>query len=117
MNKVFDLEDRTARFGADVINLCKSIKENSISRPVISQLVRSATSIGANYMEANGACSKKDFKNKIYICKKETQETKHWLKMIVQLTDDTEELKIIQRECQELSMIFGKISSSLNLKD
>ena len=47
MNKVFDLEDRTARFGADVINLCKSIKENSISRPVISQLVRSATSIDA----------------------------------------------------------------------
>jgi len=114
MVKTFDLEERTGKFGIDVINLCKYIRQDAISRPMISQLVRSATSIGANYMEANGACSKKDFKNKIYICKKETQETKHWLKMIEQVANNTKELKNIQKECQELSMIFGKISSSLN---
>lgn len=73
----FDLEDRKAKFGENIINFCKTINENSITRSLISQLVRSATSVGANYMEANGASSKKDFRNKIHICKKEIQETKH----------------------------------------
>lgn len=73
----YDLEERTARFGEDIIDLCKTIEQNVITKPIISQLVRSSTSIGANYMEANGASSKKDFTNKIFICKKEIMETKH----------------------------------------
>ena len=55
---VYDLEERTAKFGESIIVLCKKIKQDTITRPLISQLVRSATSIGANYMEANGASSK-----------------------------------------------------------
>jgi four helix bundle protein len=78
----YDLEERTAKLGEEIIEFCKHLKQDAISRPIISQLVRSGTSIGANYMEANTASSKKDFTNKIYIAKKETQETKHWLKMI-----------------------------------
>jgi len=58
----YDLEERTARFGESVIDLCKKIKQDAISKPIVTQLVRSATSIGANYMEANGASSRKDFK-------------------------------------------------------
>ena len=58
------------------------MKQDAITRPIINQLVRSGISIGANYMEANAVSSKKDFKNKIYICEKEAQETKHWLRMI-----------------------------------
>ena len=81
-NSKYDLEERTAKFGESIIYFCRSIKEDTVNRPLISQLVRSGTSIGANYMEANGASSRKDFKNKIFICKKETQETKHWLRMI-----------------------------------
>ena len=65
----YDLEERTAKFGEKVIELCKSLKQDSISTPIIRQFVRSSTSIGANYMEANGASSKKDFRNKIHICK------------------------------------------------
>jgi len=68
----YDLEDRTAKFGEEVIKFCKAIHQNTITKPLISQLVRSATSIGANYMEANGASSRKDFRNKIFICKKES---------------------------------------------
>ncbi len=67
----YDLEERTAKFGEDVIGFCKVVKQDAITRPIISQLVRSGTSIGANYMEANAASSKRDFRNKIYICKKE----------------------------------------------
>jgi four helix bundle protein len=69
-NSKYDLEERTAKFGENIIVLCQSIKHNVITKPVISQIIRSATSVGANYCEANGASSKKDFKNKIHICKK-----------------------------------------------
>ena len=59
--KNFDLEDRTAKFGEDIIIFCKTIEDSYVTRPLISQIVRSATSVGANYMEANAASSKKDF--------------------------------------------------------
>jgi len=102
-------------FGEYTIELCKIIRQDVITKPIISQLVRSATSIGANYMEANAACSKKDFKNKIYICKKETQETKHWLRMVAKcLPERSEEVKKLWKEAQELTLIFGKIISTLN---
>jgi len=65
-----------------VITLCHKVKKDEISRPLVSQLIRSATSIGANYMEANQAESKKDFYHKIKICLKEANETKYWLQML-----------------------------------
>lgn len=114
MNKKFDLEERTAKFGENVIKFCKILKESSVSRPIINQLVRSATSVGANYMEANGACSKKDFTNKIFICKKESQETKHWLRMLFQLFPERKsEIEELWKEAHELTLIFQKIGSSL----
>jgi len=109
----YDLEKRTAKFGEAIIKLCRTIKDDVIVKPIIGQLVRSATSIGANYMEANGASSKKDFANKIFICKKETQETKHWLRMLAASTmDKGDEIRKLWRECQELTLIFQKIASS-----
>jgi four helix bundle protein len=111
---VYDLEERTAKFGENIIKFCKQIKQDSINKPIISQIIRSATSIGANYMEANSASSKRDFKNKIHISKKETQETKHWLRMMAQcVPEKRDELKIFWKECNELSLIFGKIISKL----
>jgi four helix bundle protein len=113
-NNNYNLEERTARFGEDIIQFCKTIRQDAITRPIISQLVRAGTSIGANYMEANAASSKQDFRNKIYICKKETQETKHWLRMIVAaVSEKREESRKLWKEAQELTLIFGKIISSL----
>jgi len=109
----YDLEERTARFGEAAISLCRMLPDNMITRPLINQLVRSATSIGANYMEANGASSKKDFTNKIFICKKETQETKHWLRMLLSCVENKDPIQTLWNECQELTMIFQKITSSL----
>lgn len=118
MTQNYDLEERTAKFGESIIIFCGSIKQNVITKPLISQLVRSGTSVGANYMEANGASSKKDFRNKIYICKKEAQETKHWLRMIsVCELDKKDEARKLWKECQELTLIFGKIVSSLKIGD
>ncbi len=114
-NNKYNLEERTAKFGENVIVLCRSVNQDAVTKPIINQLVRSGTSIGANYMEANGASSKKDFKNKIHICKKETQETKHWFRMLVIcVPEKKDEIRILWKEAQELTLIFGKIISTLN---
>ena len=113
--KPYDLEERTAIFGENIINLCQSISHNSITNPIINQLVRSGTGIGANYMEANGASSRKDFRNKIYITKKETQETKHWLRMLAAAAPNKKPaIRLLWHEAQELTLIFQRITNSLN---
>jgi four helix bundle protein len=117
LSNKFDLEERTAVFGEEVIRLCRSLKQDSLTKPVIQQLIRSATSVGANYMEANAASSKKDFRNKIYICKKEAQETKHWLRMLAQCAPGSKEgIRKLWQECHELTLIFHKITISLREK-
>ncbi len=113
-NKGQNLEERTAKFGENIIVFCENLDQTVITRPIISQIIRSGTSIGANYMEANGGSSRKDFQNKIYICKKEAQETKHWLRMLLTCFPNKEqEVKKLWDEAQELTLIFGKIVSSL----
>ncbi|MDD5164826.1 MAG: four helix bundle protein [Patescibacteria group bacterium] len=72
-NKEYNLEERTAKFSEDIIEFIRSIKRDDINRNIITQLARAITSIGANYCEANASSSKKDFRNKIYICKKRGQ--------------------------------------------
>ena len=110
----YNLEERTAVFSENLIKFCKQIKENNINKPIINQLIRSGTSIGANYCEANNASSRKDFQNKIFICKKEAQDTKYWLRTLsVCCPEKAEDLRKLWKETQELTMIFQKIVSSL----
>lgn len=73
--KKWDLEERTAKFGEDVIKFCKKVPRNPITTPLITQLVKAGTSVGANYCEADDAESKKDFRHKIGIVKKESHES------------------------------------------
>lgn len=110
----YDLEERTALFAEEIIKLVSKVKQSVITSPIISQLVRAGTSVGANYHEANGASSKKDFKNKIFICKKEIKETKYWLR-IIGFTDEhvAADAKKLFREAQELTLIFSKIVSTI----
>jgi len=114
MTNKYDLEDRTARFAESIIDLCKKWPKNAITLPLIDQLIRAGTSIGANYCEANGASSKKDFKNKIFICKKESKESQYWLRLLAKTTDD-ESLKkncrVNWQEAKEFSMIFASIAN------
>lgn len=108
----YDLEERTAIFSENIIGLCKKVIESTVNKPIISQLIRAGTSIGANYMEANGASSKKDFMNKVFICKKEARETKYWLKLLAKTEPSLiDECRIIWKEAQELTLIFSKITS------
>jgi len=114
----YDLETRTAAFGGLVIAFAKGLPRDLIGDVVVVQLVRSATSIGANYAEANGASSKRDFRNKIFLCKKEAQETRHWLRMCASaFPERTPKLKALAQEAHELTLIFQKIASSPSLKE
>ena len=80
--RTFDLEERTAKFGEAVIRFCKRVPMSPVTTCVITQLVKAASSVGANYGEANDAESKKDFRHKIGICRKESKESKHFLRMM-----------------------------------
>jgi len=106
----FDLEERTAKLGEVIIGLVSKVPKNSITQPIITQLVKSATSIGANYCEADDAESKKDFKHKIGICKKESRETKHFLRMLAKAAPEfKKEIIIYWKEARELNLIFNAI--------
>lgn len=110
----YDLEERTAVFAEDVIKFCKKIPRNSITLPIINQLVKSGTSVGANYCEADDAESKMDFKHKIGICKKESRETKYWLRVIITAVSELEkEALVLQQEAKELNLIFNAINNKI----
>jgi len=114
----YDLEERTAKFGEQIIGFCRSVKSDKLADPILNQLLRAGTSIGANYMEANGASSKRDFQNKIFICKKEAQETKYWLRMAKSfLPEKSDQINSLWKEVQELTLIFQKIGSSLKISN
>lgn len=115
----FNLEERTVKFAEDIIDLCKSIKINSINTRIITQLIGSSGSIGANYCEASEAESKKDFRHKMGIAKKEIKETKLWLRLFAKTNPEKkEELRKLWKEAQELLLIFSKsIRTSSNKND
>jgi len=111
----YDLEKRTMDFSGELIAFCRVCSKDIITIPLINQLIRSGTSIGANYREANGGSSKKDFQNKILICKKESKETLYWLELIGRAIDDEklkERCRKLWQESKEFILIFGKIAYS-----
>ena len=115
--KIYDLEERTARFGEEIIEFCQKIPINMITIPLIDQLIRSGTSIGSDYCEADCAESRKDFEHKLGICKKEAKESKHWLRMIFKAVPElAERTSVLKNEANELQLIFISIikKSKLN---
>ena len=113
----YDLEDRTLKFSEGIIDFTKKLPQNLITKPLINQLIRSGTSIGANYCEADEANSKKDFINKIAIAKKETKETKYWLRVIAYtLPESKETTRKLWKEAQELNLILAAIIRNSNKK-
>lgn len=115
--RVFDLEERTAVFAESVIDFTLGIRRNAIVAPLLTQLIRSATSVGANYCEADDAESKKDFRHKIGLCRKEARETKYWFRMIVRAEPASRDAALkLWREAKELHLIFSKIRRSCEKK-
>jgi four helix bundle protein len=111
--KKYDLEERTAKFAESIIELVRKLPNNNINRGMIEQIVSSAGSIGANYCEANESESKKDFRHKIAISKKEIKETQHWLRLLAYANVDyKEDFKNLWVEAHELLLIFSRIYNS-----
>ena len=109
----YDLEERTAKFGEAVINFARNLPVNPVTRPLITQLIKSSTSIGANYAEADDAESRKDFIHKNGICKKEARETKHWLRMMaIAVPEKSSDCRTLWQEAKELHLIFNAIIKS-----
>jgi four helix bundle protein len=109
-HREYDLEERTARFGEAVISFAKRVPLNEVTRPLIGQLVRAAASVGANYVEADDSDSKKDFRFKVGLCRREAKESKHWLRMIVAADPALKEsARPLWQEAKELNLIFGAI--------
>ena len=108
--RVFDLEERTARFGEAIIRFAKTIPQNPVNKRLIEQLVGAGTSVGANYCEADDGVSRKDFKNKIGTCRKEARETKFFLRMVATAEPNLKpQGRILWQEAKELHLIFSSI--------
>ncbi|MBI5530697.1 MAG: four helix bundle protein [Candidatus Doudnabacteria bacterium] len=106
----YDLEERTAKFGEEVIRFCKDLPKSELTKRIIDQLVGCATSVGANYCEADDAESSKDFRHKIGICKKESRECKHFLRMsAVAVPEIADRARKLWVEAKELNLIFNSI--------
>jgi four helix bundle protein len=107
----FDLEERTLEFAKAIIRFCKKLPHNLINKEIISQLIRSSGSVGANYREANDALSKKDFHHRIKITRKEAKESYFWLQLIEEANPDfVSDTKILLQESLELRKIFSTIA-------
>ena len=110
-SKQYDLEDRTLAFAKDVRSFVKKLPKTLANIEDGRQLIKASGSVGANYIEANEALSKKDFIMRIKICRKEGKESRYWLRLIS--TEDIRELeeerRDLEREASELTSIFGSI--------
>jgi four helix bundle protein len=116
MNKIqnakqYDLEDRTFKFAKDVAFYIKQLPRNASNIEYGKQIVGASGSVGANYIEANEALSKKDFMMRIKICRKEAKESAYWLRLIYETNDGKfkEEGQRLFNEASELKKIFSSI--------
>lgn len=111
-DKLRELEDRTVHFSVQTVKLCGKYAKDPTLSSIVDQAIRSAGSIGANYAEANNASSKTDFKNKIFIAKKEAGETRYWLRVLSELLP-SENFSKLSQEALELDLILQKIISTI----
>ena len=111
--KQYDLEERTFEFTKRVIRFCKKLKRTTENVELIKQVVRASGSVGANYIEANEALSKKDFIMRLKISRKESKESRYWLRLIVETNnlENDEEGKFLMNEATEFIKIFNSIIS------
>jgi four helix bundle protein len=108
-NKKYDLEDRTFRFAKAVIDYSEKVPKTVSRDEINKQLIRSASSVGANYIEANGALGRKDFIMRIRISRKEAKEARYWLGLSQPKKEQAQEKEYLIQEATELMRIFGAI--------
>lgn len=107
----YDLEDRTYEFAKAVRAFVKRLPRTICNIEDVKQVVRSSGSVGSNYIEANDSLSRKDFLMRVRICRKESKESRYWLRLV-----DTRENNVLEKErlkmideAEQLMKIFGAI--------
>ena len=114
-SRKFDLEQRCLTFSKQLLIFCKNAPKTIANIEIIKQLVRSGTSIGANYLEANDSLGKKDFLHKLRISRKEAKETIYWLNLI---EHSNEKIRLdLARETTELRNILSAIIRNSETKE
>jgi four helix bundle protein len=116
LNQSKQLEERTINFSVSIIKAFSNLSTKPELKPIVIQIIKSSTSIGANYAEANNASSKQDFKNKIFISKKEASETCYWLNVFQKLFPEKDYSKLL-KESHELTLIIQKIISTMKASE
>jgi four helix bundle protein len=115
--KFQDFEDRTTDFAKRIIRLCRALLKNSINYFLISQIIRSSGSVGANYREANEAVGRKDFIYRLRISRKEAKETQHWLELVEEANSDfSEKMQDLFQEVKEIRNILSSMISKSEKK-
>ena len=112
-----ELCDRLLLFAISIIKLLRKIPNATEYKIIKYQLIKSSSSSGANYEEAQGASSRKDFKNKVFISLKEMRESNYWIKILQGINENIEleeEIKGFSTESEELKNILGSIASKLD---
>jgi len=107
-----DLENRLFDFAVRTIKFVRTLPDSPEYRVICYQLIKSATSSGANYEEAQAGSSKPDFNNKTRISLRETRESNYWLKLTKAISEDNkniEELAWLIKESSEFKLILGSI--------
>jgi len=108
--KTFDLEERTLNFAINVRNFVVKLgNDNRVNSSYLSQVLRSSSSIGANYIEAVESLGKKDYLMRLKICRKESKETMYWFKLIMVPLSLQNESQSLAQEADELTKIFGSL--------
>ena len=108
-SKQYDLEDRTFVFAKRVRAYVKKLHKTIANIEDVKQLVKASGSVGANSIEANEALSKKDFLLRIKICRKESKESRYWLRLTEPREEEESERESLVQESTELMNIFGSI--------
>ena len=105
-----NLQIRLIKYSAAIYKECKALQSNYLTSDCLKQVIRSSTSVGANYSEAQSASSIKDFHNKIRIALKELKETHYWIKFIEEILPYKANFRSLESETIELLKILGTIS-------
>ena len=108
----YDIRERTLQFAVQVIQAVRRLPDDAATRVLAYQLVKSATSVGANVEEADGAESTRDFVHKMSIARKEARESRYWIRIVRASIVDNENWNSLQQESEELARILSAIINS-----
>ena len=116
--RIFDLEQRTLEFSKRIVRMTKALPKDDSNRHFGNQCLRSGTSVGANYREANDALGDKDFIHRMKISRKEAKETTYWIDLIIEYNPHLEErMQPLKQECIELTKILSTIIKNKSKKN